>query len=247
MGYRGRWYKPSVPSTTKVRAVFVFSAQSETHSQWVLDTAKVTPCPRFVIFMDRISRRGRGEESVQFGSLKIASLLFADYVVLLASSDLQHTLGWFAAECAAVGMKVSTSKSEAMVLCRKMVDCSFQVGSEFLPQVKEFKYLWILFTSEGKMEREMDRRIGAASAVMRAMYRTVVMKRELSRKSKLSIYQSIYVPTLTYCHELWVVTERMRSPIAVGDRVKSSDIRRELGVEPLLLRVERSQLRWFGI
>jgi len=28
--------------------------------------------------------------------------------------------------------------------------------------------------------------------------------------------------------------------------VRSSDIRRKLGVEPLLLRVERSQLRWFG-
>jgi len=28
--------------------------------------------------------------------------------------------------------------------------------------------------------------------------------------------------------------------------VRSSDIRRELGVEPLLLHVERSQLRWFG-
>jgi len=29
------------------------------------------------------------------------------------------------------------------------------------------------------------------------------------------------------------------------DRVRSSDIRRELGVEPLLLHVKRSQLRWF--
>jgi len=28
--------------------------------------------------------------------------------------------------------------------------------------------------------------------------------------------------------------------------VRSSDIRRDFGVEPLLLRVERSQLRWFG-
>ena len=35
----------------------------------------------------------------------------------------------------------------------------------------------------------------------------VVRKRELSRKAKLSIYQSIYVPTLTYGHELWVVKE----------------------------------------
>ncbi|KAI3365660.1 hypothetical protein L3Q82_010734 [Scortum barcoo] len=57
------------------------------------------------------------------------------------------------------------------------------------PQVEEFKYLGVLFTSEGKMEREIDRRIGAASAVMRSVYRTVVVKKELSRKAKLSIYR----------------------------------------------------------
>ena len=49
----------------------------------------------FVIFMDRISRHSRGEESVRFRDLRIASLLFADDMVLLASSDcdLQHALG----------------------------------------------------------------------------------------------------------------------------------------------------------
>ncbi|KAK3518142.1 hypothetical protein QTP70_033233 [Hemibagrus guttatus] len=117
--------------------------------------------------------------------------------------DLQHALGRFAAECEAAGMRVSTSKSEAMVLDRK------KVGGEFLPQVEEFKYLWVLFMSEGRMDREIDRRIGAAAAVMRSMYRSVVVKKELSRKAKLSIYQSIYVPTLTYSHELWVMTERL--------------------------------------
>ncbi|KAI3369606.1 hypothetical protein L3Q82_025320 [Scortum barcoo] len=90
-----------------------------------------------------------------------------------------------------------------MVLDRKRVACPLQVGGEVLPQVEEFKYLGVLFTSEGKMEREIDRRIGAASAVMRSVYRTVVVKKELSRKAKLSIYRSIYVPTLTYGHELW--------------------------------------------
>ncbi|KAI3362174.1 hypothetical protein L3Q82_012493, partial [Scortum barcoo] len=44
-----------------------------------------------------------------------------------------------------------------------------------------------------KMEREIDRRIGAASAVMRSVFRTVVVKKELSRKAKFSIYRSIYV------------------------------------------------------
>ncbi|KAJ7993845.1 hypothetical protein DPEC_G00258930 [Dallia pectoralis] len=34
--------------------------------------------------------------------------------------------------------------------------------------------------------------------------------------------------------------------LSLRDRVRSSVIREELGVEPLLLCVERSQLRWFG-
>ncbi|TWW62612.1 hypothetical protein D4764_04G0012590 [Takifugu flavidus] len=121
-------------------------------------------------------------------------------------------------------MRISTSKSESMVLAWKKVECLLRVGEEIL--VEEFKYLGILFTSEGRMEREIDRRIGAVSAVMRALNRSVVVKKELSRKAKLSIY--------------WVARLSLR------DTVRSSDIREELGVEPLLLRIERSQLGWLG-
>ncbi|TWW59258.1 hypothetical protein D4764_06G0007880 [Takifugu flavidus] len=103
-------------------------------------------------------------------------------VVLLVSSacDLQRSLNWFAAACEAAGMKISTSKSEAMVLNQKKVECLLQVKEEILPQVEEFKYLGVLFTSEVRMEQEIDR-----------------------------------------------------------DRVRSSAIQEELGVELLLLRVER--------
>ncbi|TWW73387.1 hypothetical protein D4764_15G0007810 [Takifugu flavidus] len=193
---------------------------------------------------------------------QIGSLLFADDVVLLASSarDLQLSLDRLAAACEAAGMKISTSKSEAIVLDWKKVECLLRVKEEILPQVEEFKYLGVLFTSEGRMEREIDRRIGAASAVMRTLHRSVVVKRELSRKAKLSIYRSIFVPTLTYGHELWVMTERTRSQVqaaemsflrrvaglSLRDRVRSSAIREELGVESLLLRVERSQMGWLG-
>ncbi|KAI3377613.1 hypothetical protein L3Q82_008772 [Scortum barcoo] len=69
----------------------------------------------------------------------------SDDVVLLASSsqDLQHVLERFAAECEAAGMRISTSKSEAMVLDRKRVACPLRVGGEVLPQVEEFKYLQV--------------------------------------------------------------------------------------------------------
>ena len=201
-------------------------------------------------------------EGLQVGDLMMASLLFADDVVLMASStvDLQHSLEQFTAECEAAGMRISTSKSEAMVLSSKVVDYLLQVGNVFLPQMKEFKYLWVLFTSEGMMGREIDQRVGAAGVALHVLHHMVVTKKELSRKVKLSIYRSVFVPTLTYGHEQWVINKRMRSRVQAAemgflrrvarvflrDRVRSSAICEGLGVEPLLLCVEKSQLRWFG-
>ena len=34
--------------------------------------------------------------------------------------------------------------------------------------------------------------------------------------------------------------------VTVFNKVRSSEIRKSLNIEPLLLRIERSQLRWFG-
>ena len=83
-------------------------------------------------------------------------LLFADFVVFLSSvHDLQHSLDRFAVNCEAAGMRISTSKSEAMVLSRKPMEHLLRVGNEFLPQVKEFKYVEVLFTSEQTMELEV--------------------------------------------------------------------------------------------
>ena len=39
-----------------------------------------------------------------------------------------------------------------MVLSHERVDCAFWVGEVLLPQVREFKYLGVLFRSKGKME-----------------------------------------------------------------------------------------------
>ncbi|KAK0136656.1 Nucleoredoxin-like protein 1 [Merluccius polli] len=123
--------------------------------------------------------------------------------------DLQLSLDRFAAECKAAGMRISTSKSESMVLNWTRMECTLRGG-----------------------------RIGVVSAVMRTLQGSVVVKRELSRKAKLSIYRSIFIPSPM----LWIVTERIRSRVqademsflcrvaglSLRDRVRSSVIREEL-------------------
>lgn len=77
--------------------------------------------------------------------------------------------------------------------------------------MEEFKYLWVLFVSKGRIEWEEDRHIRAVPAGMWTLYQSIVAKRELRQKAKRSIYQSLYIPTHTYGNKLWVVTEITRS------------------------------------
>ena len=48
---------------------------------------------------------------------------------------------------------------------------------------------------------------------MRALHYSVVMKRELSKKAKLSIFKTVFVSILAYGHESWAMTERVRSQV----------------------------------
>lgn len=74
--------------------------------------------------------------------------------------------------------------------------------SWYVPEEKEFRYLKVLFTSDVKMEGEMERWFVAASTVLQALSQTIMVKRALNRKTKNLIYQLIYISTLTYGHEL---------------------------------------------
>ena len=138
-------------------------------------------------------------------------MLFADDLALLSPSqvDLQHALDRFATACDAVGMKISTKKTEVLCLSRNPGQYSLHVNGTTLNQVEWFKYLGVAFKCDGKQDKEIDARIGKASAVMRELQRSVVLKRELSKAAKLAVFKSIFVPILTYGHEHWVMTEKV--------------------------------------
>ena len=84
--------------------------------------------------------QGREEEGVWFGNLRVASLLFADDILLYAFSsyDLQHSLERFAAKREAAGMKVSLS---AIVLNWKRMESYLQVRYGSLSQEEEVGHL----------------------------------------------------------------------------------------------------------
>lgn len=79
----------------------------------------------------------------------------------------------------------------------------------------------------------------ATMTLEQRLCRTVVVKKDISHKAKLSIYQYVYVLTLTYSQELRAVTERTRwqikeaemrflrqvAGLSLKDSVRNSDTR----------------------
>ena len=135
--------------------------------------------------------------------LQINRLLFAvDLVLLFATeSGLQCALNSFADACNTAGMKISTAKTEVLHLSRNPDQCVLQVNKASVKQVEKFKYLGVAFTSAVRQDEALVARIGKASVVMRVLHYSGVMKRELSKKAKLSVFKTVFVPILTYSHE----------------------------------------------
>ena len=93
--------------------------------------------------MDKLSRT---DECVTIGRYKIRRLLFADDLVLLASSEsgLQCELNGFAASCDIAGMKMSTSKTEVLHLSRNLVQCFSQVGGVSVTSQRIELWRWLV-------------------------------------------------------------------------------------------------------
>ena len=163
--------------------------------------------------MDKIDKDSSSSSGVTFGECNVRRLLFADDLALLSSneSDLRYAHDRFSDAYLDAGIKISTAKTEIVCLSRHPVQCSFQTNGVTVKQTEKFKYIGVTFSSDGRQDNELDTRIGKASAVMRQLYQSVVLKRELCTKAKLSVFRSVFVPIPTYGHECWVITKRVRS------------------------------------
>lgn len=85
-------------------------------------------------------------------------------------------------------------------------------------------------------------------------------KKEITRKSKLTIYRTSYVSIVTYGCETWPVSSKHNSQMQATEmrslrkiegqtprhRISIQTVRMGLGIIPIKYVIELAQLRWFG-
>uniref|UniRef100_H3AD39 Reverse transcriptase domain-containing protein n=1 Tax=Latimeria chalumnae TaxID=7897 RepID=H3AD39_LATCH len=149
-------------------------------------------------------------------------------IVERSAEDLQNTVEKGNTAFKEYGMKLSTPKSEIMVIRKDQEQGSVIVddGTK-LKQVSQCKYLGAQINVNGKIEEEITARIKKFSNNVASLY-PLLKDRRVPKGTKILIYT-----TLIY-------------GVTLRDKLRNEHIREQLGVESVLDIIERTQLRWFG-
>ena len=171
----------------------------------------------FNVFLDMVAREARAhfKGGVCLDNCTVQLLMFADDTVLLAETeeDLQHNVREFSEAVKRHRLAMNTEKTTTMVFSRKQVDCSVEVDGRKLENVRKQTYLGVILSEDGKMDCELEKRIGAALSAAGAVRSQVFESREMSRSAKMLVYKAMIEPTLTYGAESWVLKEREKQRI----------------------------------
>lgn len=221
----------------------------------------------FITLMNSISKQCKQMKPLNVGMLNLApiniSLLsFADDLVVFGRTqqELERNMNILNRELKKRGMTINSKKTKTMVLSRETKQHSIRLGKDTLEQVEVYKYLGVMIKSNGSQKEEINHRIGKANKVYSQLGNAFVNKRELTAKTKMSIFNSIYCPTLMYGSESWTLDSSDKSRLqaaemkylrrTVGktkrDMIRNTRIREQVKAESLEHKIERNQLRWFG-
>ena len=93
------------------------------------------------------------------------------------------------------------------------MNARLQLNRKEWKKVEYCRYLGVMLRSDGRMDSELEQRIGATSKIIGAIGMAVIGKRELSQKTKMRIVNTMVIPALTYGCETWVLLRSQKSKI----------------------------------
>ena len=139
----------------------------------------------------------------------IKDLLFADDAALVAHSEkaLQCITSCFARSAQCFGLEISIKKTEVLHQPAPEVPChppSITIGDTALNTVENFTYLGCTISSDAKIDKELDNRLGKANKAFGRLYKRVWKNQNLRSSTKICVYRAIVLTTLLYGAETWV-------------------------------------------
>ena len=143
-------------------------------------------------------------------TLDIAECAFADDLAIFAENkqELQRNLEIWKMALAARNLRINLNKTKTMVIGKEDVEVSIILDGQTIEQVYMFKYLGVKIHRDGKMEADLNDRLESTTKVYYAMSNSFIRKKEISRRTKVTVFKTIFRPILTYGSKSWVLTRQ---------------------------------------
>ena len=191
-----------------------------------------------------------------------SNLRFADDIALLSESetDLQSQIDSLHTYSTRFGLKISTSKTEVQCISRSPRAVKINIDSTALAQVDQFTYLGGVISSDASCENDIKRRIGLATGAS-ASLNTIWAAKEISKHTKIRVYQSLVLPILLYNSETWTLREADKRRLLVfemtvlrrilgitrRDRWKNEAVRSQFELtRDVVQEIQQRRLNYFG-
>ena len=189
-------------------------------------------------------------------------LLFADDLTVVIDTEEEMQRRWHGWQIGmeSKGLKVYTGKTEVMVGSRRGTKANIKDNQgTSLRHLNKFKYLGVTISEEGGSEEAVRAIVSAAWGKWRDLS-GVISDMKMTRKLWIKLYMTVIRPVLLYGAECWTIRKKeeqilkkteMRmlqriNDVTLKDKVKSLDIRKELGVNSIQEKVREIRLRWYG-
>ncbi len=155
---------------------------------------------------------------------------------------------------------MNVAKTEVISMSRREVEpLQIEIGAGRVGNAENFKYLGCILNKQGVSSMEVTERIKKFSRSVGALYH-LLKEREIPLEPKKIIFETVFTLILTYGAESLTIGGKDRSRIQAAEMrplrtmvgktkrdilgMKISE--REIGVCPVLNKVDSSQLRWLG-
>ncbi|XP_038048237.1 uncharacterized protein LOC119722267 [Patiria miniata] len=197
---------------------------------------------------------------VSFGDVKLTDLDYADDVAILAElMDIIHlALEAMNEETTPLGLSINWDKTKIQSLS-DYIPAPTPPNMDNYQVVEKFCFLGNIVSSDCRSKADIQRRLGLATSAL-ARLNTIWKERCLSRKTKLSLYNSLVLSILLYGSETWTLSAELERKLDAFDTkalrhiegiywqdfMNNKDLRLFTNQPPVSHLIRASRLRLFG-
>lgn len=192
---------------------------------------------------------------------KVKTFVHAGDVAIMADTRdyLQAAIDKWCDVMTQKGVPICTRRTVVMHVGKERKNFNIHIGDNKLKQVKQVKFLGVVFNDDNTQQSEVDNRIQRLDATEKLL-RPLLADKMISEQLKVKIYVSFLRPILLYGCETWSVSKPSESKINAAEmnvlktiynvtkQNKPSDIevRKKLEIIPISDIIEEKKLLWYG-